>query len=130
MALARAKKCVQQEERQKKAMGVDMTQAKALENQVKWFYQPMESLPFEKTGMDGVDVPALLEEIDKQVNDCRLQMRVVMYSDLDTTMKGVVGCRLVQLFEDIDIYKRNMMEKYKLIRSKSQIGRSVPEEKP
>ena len=45
-------------------------------------------------------------------------------------MKGVVGCRVVQLFEDIDIYKRNMMEKYKLIRSKSQIGRSVPEEKP
>ena len=80
MALARAKKCVQQEERQKKAMGVDMTQAKALEDHVivKWFYQPMESLPFEKTGMDGVDFPALLEEIDKQVNECRMQMRVVM----------------------------------------------------
>ena len=31
---------------------------------------------------------------------------------------------------DTLIYKKKMMEKYKLIRSKSQIVRSVPEEKP
>ena len=75
MALARAKECVrQQEERQKKTTVVDMAQAKALEDQVKWFYQQMESLPFEETGMDGVDVPALLEEIKKQINDCRVLM--------------------------------------------------------
>ena len=51
--------------------------------------------------MDGGDVPALLGMIDKQVQDCRMQMRVVMYLDLDPSMKGVVGCHVVKLFEDI-----------------------------
>ena len=57
--------------------------------------------------MDGIDGLALLEEIEKQVNDCRMQMRMVMYSDLDPAMKGVVGSQVVQLFEDIDIYKKD-----------------------
>ena len=128
MALARANEFVQWEQRQRTNMELGMTQATALEVQVKWFYHQMKSLPFEETGMDGVDVPALLGMIDKQVQDCRMQMHVVMYSDLDPTMKYVVGCQVVQLFEDIDIYKRNMMEKNKTIRNKSQIGRNVPEE--
>ena len=85
MALARAKECFQQEDRQNKAMEVDMAQAKALEDQVKWFNQQMESLPLEETGMDGVYIPALFEEIEKQVNDCRMQMPVVMHSDMDPT---------------------------------------------
>ena len=70
---------MQQEERQNKTMEVNMAQAKALQDQVKWLYQQLESLPFEETGMGGVDVPALLEAIEKQVNDCRMQMHVVMY---------------------------------------------------
>ena len=54
-------------------------------------------------------------------------MRVVMYLDLVHTLKGVMGCQVVQLFEDIKIYTKNIMERYKLIRNKGQIGRNVPE---
>ena len=81
MAPARAKECFQQEERKNKAMEVDMAQAKALEDQVDMFNQLIESLLFEETGMDCVYIPALLDEIEKQVNDCRMQMHVVMYSE-------------------------------------------------
>ena len=42
-----------------------MAQSKALEDQIKWFYQQMESLPSKETEMDGLDIPALLEVIEK-----------------------------------------------------------------
>ena len=78
--------------------------------------------------MDGGDVPALVNEIEKQVDDLRMQFSVFMYSDLDITMKNVVACQVVQLFEEINIYKMEVLEKYKIIKNKSQD--IVPEEKP
>ena len=54
-------------------------------------------------------------------------MRVVMYSDMDPVMKGLVGCQVVQQFKDNKIYKSNIIEKHKTIRNKSQDCINVPE---